>query len=55
MAEKIGEWAQDILTRIYNVNWGGLAVIFGARDEDCPSQLPQGGRAVSDRVSSDVE
>jgi hypothetical protein len=36
MAEKIAAWAQDILTRIYNVHWGGLAVEFGDKDKDAP-------------------
>jgi len=34
MAENTGAWSQDILTRIYNVEWGGLAVEFGDKDKD---------------------
>jgi hypothetical protein len=38
MAEKIAAWAQDILTRIFNVHWeGGLAVEFGDKDQDAPA------------------
>jgi hypothetical protein len=33
MAET-GGYVQDVLTRIVNVQWGGLAVIFGEQDKD---------------------
>jgi hypothetical protein len=41
MAAKIAAWAQDILTRIYNVNWGGLAVEFGDTDQNAPEPKPE--------------
>lgn len=33
---------QHPLEQIVNVQWGGLAVEFGARDEDAPEDLPKG-------------
>jgi len=39
MAETVGPYSQDVLTRIYNVQWeGGLAVEFG--DKDGPPMPP---------------
>lgn len=33
----VGPYSQDVLTRIYNVQWkGGLAVDFGDKDKDAP-------------------
>jgi hypothetical protein len=31
-------WRLDPLQNIVNINWGGLAVIFGPKDEDAPKQ-----------------
>jgi hypothetical protein len=45
----VGSYSPDVLTRIFNVHWmGGLAVIFGAMDEDAPDQ---GSAAVSEEVT----
>jgi hypothetical protein len=33
-------WRLDPLQNIVNINWGGLAVIFGSKDEDAPKQDP---------------
>jgi hypothetical protein len=30
----------DLLTRIINVHWGGLAVEFGDKDQDAPAPTP---------------
>jgi hypothetical protein len=39
--KKTGPYSQDILTRIYNVQWaGGLAVEFGDNDKDAPPKQP---------------
>jgi hypothetical protein len=38
MAENSGV-ALDFLTQIVNVQWSGLAVEFGPRDEDAPRPL----------------
>ena len=43
-----GPYSQDVLTRIINVQWGGLAVIFGAMDEDAPDQPAQRDRTMSE-------
>jgi hypothetical protein len=41
MADQIGPYSQDLLTRIYNVQWGsGLAVEFGNKAEDAPEPPP---------------
>lgn len=34
----VGPYSQDVLTRIVNVSWGGLAVIFGKQAEDAVKQ-----------------
>lgn len=36
MAGAPGAYSEDILTRIVNVHWSGLAVIFGETDQDAP-------------------
>jgi hypothetical protein len=38
----MGAWAQDILTRIFNVHWEtGLAVEFGDKAEDAPGMTEE--------------
>ena len=33
-------YSQDVLTRVINVKWPGLAVIFGKEDTDAPLFTP---------------
>lgn len=34
-------YSQDLVTLIRNVQWGGLAVQFGYRDQPPPGEKPQ--------------
>ena len=40
MPPNIGPYSKGVLTRIYNLKWGGLAVIFGKEDTDAPPFEP---------------
>jgi hypothetical protein len=40
--QNTGPYSQDILTLIYNVQWGGLAVEFGDKDQPPPGEKPGG-------------
>jgi hypothetical protein len=36
-----GGYQQDVVTRIVNVQWGGLAVEFGNKAADAPEKPPE--------------
>lgn len=38
-------YSPDVLTRIFNVHWGGLAVEFGDKAQDAPRPATEPGIA----------